>query len=100
VEIVQLALQVAQTIAALLSLAGRGRRMPEQSNERKAMATRILAPHPNGTEEHPWDIDEDFQTVTKKVNEAINVSEKFVALKVEGKDRAFVATEISSIMEV
>lgn len=63
------------------------------------MATRILAPHPNGTKDHPWDVDEDFQTVTKKVNEAINVSERFVALKVEGKDRAFIATEISSIME-
>ena len=64
------------------------------------MATRILAPHPNGTKEHPWDVDEDFQAVTKKVNEAIIVGERFVPLKVEGKDHAFVATEISSIMEM
>lgn len=64
------------------------------------MATRILAPHPNGDSAAPWDVDEDFQAVTKKVNEAINIGERFVPLKVEGKDRAFVATEISSIMEV
>jgi Transposase DDE domain len=47
------------------------------------VARRILAPHPNGTKDHPWDVDEDFQTVTQKVNEAINIGEKFVALKVK-----------------
>ncbi len=64
------------------------------------MATRILAPHPNGDPAAPWDIDEDFETVTEKVNDAVRIGEKFVPLKVEGKDRAFIATEISSIMEV
>lgn len=96
-EFVALALQAIQALAALLSL--RGHRMPEQSSKGEAMATRILAPHPNGEKAAPWDVDEDFQTVTQKVNEAITVGEKFVALKVAGKDRAFVATEISSIME-
>jgi len=74
--------------------------MPEQSSEGKAMATRILAPHPNGDQAAPWDIDEDFETVTEKVNDAVRIGEKFVPLKTEGKDRAFVATDISSIMEV
>jgi hypothetical protein len=101
VEIAQFVLQVAQTVAVLLScLSERRHRMPEQSSEGKPMATRILAPHPNGTKDHPWDVEEDFQDVTEKVNEAIRIGEKFVALKVEGKDRAFVATEISSIFEV
>lgn len=74
--------------------------MPEQSSERETMATRVLAPHPNGIPNHAWDVDEDFQEVTEKVNDAIRIGEKFVPLKVEGKDRAFVATEITSIMEV
>ncbi len=64
------------------------------------MATRILAPHPNGTKEHPWDVEEDFKMVTAKVNYAVKKEEKFVTLKVEGKDRAFIATDITSIMEV
>ena len=64
------------------------------------MATRILAPHPNGDPQAPWDVDEDFETVTEKVNDAIRVGEKFIALKVDGKDRAFVAKEIASIFEV
>ncbi len=63
------------------------------------MATRILAPHPNGDDAAPWDVDEDVRAVTQKVNEAIQIGEKFVTLKVEGKDRSFVAKEISSIFE-
>jgi hypothetical protein len=101
VALIELVLTGLQAFLTAMSLYGlRDRRIAEQSSERKAMATRILAPHPNGTQGHPWDIDEDFQEVTEKVNEAIRIGEKFVALKTEGKARGFVATEITQIIEM
>jgi hypothetical protein len=63
------------------------------------VATTILAPHPNGDPAAPWSVDENVETVTEKVNEALQVGEKFVTVKVDGKDRSFVAAEIRSIFE-
>ncbi len=63
------------------------------------MATTILALHPNGDPAARWSVDEDVETATEKVNEALQVGEKFVTLKIEGKDRSFVAADIRSIFE-
>ncbi|HEV7615418.1 MAG TPA: hypothetical protein VGO36_04240 [Solirubrobacterales bacterium] len=64
------------------------------------MATRVLAPHPGGAPDHPWEIEEEFSEVTEKVNEAVRIGQKFVALKTEGKARGFVAAEVRQIIEI
>jgi hypothetical protein len=98
VEIIQLVLQVAQTIAALLSLNGRGRRMPEQSNEGKAMATKVKVLDRGSSEVH--DVEGKPDGLSALVNEAIKASDKFVTFSIPGgKKLSVIAESVTAIWE-
>jgi hypothetical protein len=101
VEIIQLALQVVQAIAALLPwLPGRGHRMPEQSRRGDAMATKLTAKNPGNSGVSEYEMQGNLASVTQSVNRALKSDTKFVPLKLaDGKNQAFIAADVIAIWE-
>jgi hypothetical protein len=99
VEVVQLTRGI-QAFAPLPAIWLRhSNRIPEQSREGEAMATKFTVPHPSGGGTSQIEVEQTLEEVVDEVNEAVRIGEKFVTFTEGGKDRAFIAAAIENIRE-